>query len=64
MKERLYAIKALRNSKGFVLVTEEESMMYVNLDRIEPAMQLIVLKEIYRNLGKSIKDIESKLHGR
>lgn len=63
MKEKLSAIRNLRNSKSFVLVTDEETILYVDLDSIVPAMQLVVLKELSRNLTKSIKQLESRLDG-
>lgn len=61
MEDKKYALKQLKSSKTFILVTDEETMMYVDFDAIEASIQLIALKEVHRNLGRSIKKIQEGL---
>lgn len=64
MKEKIYAIRALRKAKAFVLVTDEETMMFVDMKALDSFVILVALQAVLSNLAKSVKELEVKLNER
>lgn len=62
MKEKIYAIKAIRRAKAFVLATDQETMMFVDMKSLELFVILIALQAVLDNLSKSVKELEVKLN--
>lgn len=62
MKEKLYAIKAIRSAKAFVLATDQETMMFVDLKALDSFVILVALQTLRTNLDKSVKELEVKLN--
>lgn len=61
-RDKLDCARKLVRARSFILVTESESLMYGEFTGVEAIMQLHALKEISRNLTKSIKNFEKRFH--
>jgi len=59
MKAKIEAIKRLRKSKLFVLVTEESSLMVGNFsESLDSHLMLDAMREVYDRLGEVINELE------
>lgn len=61
MNDKLSTIRKLILSPTYVLVTDKETIMYVNLGSLAVVEQLYALKRVHKNLAASIKDFEDAM---
>jgi len=54
------AIKAIAGCKGFVLITDKESLALAELDSLTKAQALAVMKHLTSEMKRVSKDIVSK----